>query len=147
MARRLSRWLPALGWMVLIFIGSSIPSAYLPEAHGVVSVTVHFVEYFVLATLLLWAVNKGFRVMPEAGAVAVAFLVSAVYAVTDELHQIFVPGRVPDMIDVLADTLGAAAACIGVSLAVAAIRRRRTEGRANSRAAPADEKERWGQGS
>jgi hypothetical protein len=41
----------------------------------------------------------------------VAWACATGYAATDELHQAFVPGRGPAVLDVLIDALGAAAAC------------------------------------
>ena len=38
--------------------------------------------------------------------------VAALYAVTDEFHQSFVPGRYPDVRDVLVDTAGALVAVL-----------------------------------
>ncbi len=35
-----------------------------------------------------------------------AIVLTAAYAATDEIHQIFTPGRVPDVADWLADTIG-----------------------------------------
>ena len=49
------------------------------------------------------------RVAAQALAIAVA------YGATDEVHQMFVPGRTPDVMDVLADAAGAlvaAAVCL-----------------------------------
>jgi len=33
---------------------------------------------------------------------------SVLYGVSDEIHQIYVPGRTPDSLDVVADAVGAA---------------------------------------
>lgn len=43
----------------------------------------------------------------------VAILLATLYGVTDEFHQLFVPGRSADRYDVLADCLGAS---LGVAL-------------------------------
>jgi VanZ family protein len=68
-------------------------------------VVAHFTEYFVLAGLWAWAL------LPALGlrALAVAFVVAVVYAISDEWHQSFVPRRDSDPVDVLVDTAGAAA--------------------------------------
>ena len=69
--------------------------------------TAHFFEYAVLGFLL----SGGFLV-PERGRKAVrrqmllALLSGAVYAVSDELHQFFVPGRACMWQDVLLDSAG-----------------------------------------
>ena len=59
----------------------------------------HAAEYAVLAVLLLRAL----------GSVAAAWLAAVAYAVTDEVHQRFVSGRVGAPRDVLIDAAGAAA--------------------------------------
>ena len=41
-----------------------------------------------------------------------AILASALYACTDELHQLFVPGRTGQIFDVFVDTLGATFGCL-----------------------------------
>lgn len=41
-----------------------------------------------------------------------AWLMSTLYSTTDEVHQAFVPGRHPDVTDVLIDSFGAAGALI-----------------------------------
>lgn len=43
---------------------------------------------------------------------ALAILFSALYACTDEFHQLFVPGRTGQPFDVLVDTLGATFGCL-----------------------------------
>jgi VanZ family protein len=47
-------------------------------------------------------------------AVLLAILASMLYGITDEMHQSFVPLREPDVWDVVADTVGAAAAVLAV---------------------------------
>jgi VanZ family protein len=50
--------------------------------------------------------------------VLLAVVLASAYGVTDELHQAFVPGRVPDPADWLVDTAGAyAGAATGLLLA------------------------------
>ena len=64
----------------------------------------HFTEYTILGFLLTgffntfyWSVLKG-RLS--------AYVVGTVYAITDEVHQLFVPGRSGMIKDVFIDTLG-----------------------------------------
>lgn len=47
-------------------------------------------------------------------AVTLSLLFSILYAISDEIHQIFVPMRTPDMMDILADSTGAGLFLIGV---------------------------------
>jgi len=79
-----------------------------------VDYTAHGVQYAVL-TLLLW---RAVRHLPPWGASPLLFAgaVAAVYAGSDEIHQIFVPGRCATLVDWLADVAGV----VAVSAAVAA---------------------------
>jgi VanZ family protein len=102
-------WLPVLAWMALIFVLSSQPTP--PRAPDelldvLLKKAAHFVEYVVLALLLVRALVGthepiGWRTKTLALVVAVA------YAVSDEVHQRFVPGRGPSAWDVGIDSLGA----------------------------------------
>ncbi len=95
--------------MGLIFFLSSqpvLPKAPDPLMDFLTKKGAHFSEYFVLATLLsraLTARSIGWRQL------GLAFCVTLAYAISDEFHQRFVPGRTPSPWDVGIDALGAAA--------------------------------------
>jgi VanZ family protein len=93
-------WLPALAWAAVIFALSSVPS--LDTGLGVWDLVLrklaHFVEFAVLGALLARALAEPY-----------AFLASVGYAVLDEVHQSFVPGRAGTPRDVVIDVLGVAA--------------------------------------
>ena len=108
------RALAPLALMALIFWSSSQSGGGdFPEWAHVVA---HFAEYATLAALWLWALHPliGGAAWPAAAAIALA------YAVSDEIHQNFVPGRVSDPLDVLVDALG-----IGFALLLGAYARGR----------------------
>ena len=71
----------------------------------------HFFTYFMLGILVVNALAasgvKGFK------GIAIAFLICVLYAVSDEVHQLYVPGRGCQITDVLIDSGGALA---GISL-------------------------------
>lgn len=99
------RWLPALVWMGVIYLFSSLPSSELPS-YGLwdtlVKKSAHLLEYALLALAYYWALGlnlkKGW----------LAWLLAVLYAVTDEFHQSFTAGRHPSLVDVLVyDNLGA----------------------------------------
>jgi len=72
--------------------------------------TAHFTEYFILGFLLYGSLKKeGFKLLYP----ALSILISAAYAISDEIHQYFIPGRVMSLFDVFIDTCGAA---VGVFL-------------------------------
>jgi VanZ family protein len=116
-------WLPVALDAALIFYLSSIPS--LPAPPGPFSDKhFHFMSYAVLAALLVRALASA-RLRNVTGRVAItALLLATLYGVTDEIHQMFVPGRTAAFDDLAADALGALAAA-GLLLAWAIIRRQR----------------------
>ncbi|WP_165172609.1 VanZ family protein [Adlercreutzia sp. ZJ242] len=70
----------------------------------VISSIAHFCEYTVFGALL----QNALRLKVDARrAVAIAIICASLYGVTDEIHQIFVPGRACDPVDWIVDTLGA----------------------------------------
>lgn len=76
--------------------------------------TGHVSEYSVLALLILWARRADQKSIGQGPGwlwrdAALALLMSAVYAATDEWHQSFVPGREASVWDVFIDTVGAVA--------------------------------------
>jgi hypothetical protein len=110
-SRVFSAWLPVVAWAALIFTLSSIPD--LGTGLGgwdlVLRKLAHAAEYAVLGLLLLRAVENAWA----------SFWLAAAYAVTDELHQAFVPGRQASPFDVAVDAAGAA---IGIALVLRARR-------------------------
>ncbi|MCL4554331.1 MAG: VanZ family protein [Actinobacteria bacterium] len=71
----------------------------------------HFVVYALLAVAIHFALSRDH----DAQTVWVfAILLASAYGVVDEVHQSFVPGRTPDVVDWGWDTLGAA---VGASVA------------------------------
>ncbi|MDY0087764.1 MAG: VanZ family protein [Coriobacteriia bacterium] len=88
--------------MAVIFGFSSLHGSAVPSAGGYWA---HFAVYTVLGGLLFIAFT--FETADPGHALALAVLVASAYGVTDELHQVFVPGRLPEVADWGMDTLGA----------------------------------------
>jgi VanZ family protein len=107
--RRADLWLPPLLLMGVIFFLSAQPS--LDSGLGWIDTVgrklIHFGEYALLC-FLWWRLLR--TAMPDSRAALVAFLISSLYAATDELHQSFVDGRHGTPVDWVLDTAGAAAA-------------------------------------
>ncbi len=104
-ARVIWLWGPALAVMVAIFCISSMSSP--PRLSDVPDVSAHVVAYAALGISLLrgFADAQWDRVTLRSTLLAVAFAV--LYGLTDELHQWFVPGRTPELRDLIADSCGA----------------------------------------
>jgi len=110
-------WTATAAWMAVIFAMSSLPGSAIP---GTGSEIAHFVTYGVLGGLLYLAISH--ETPDRIRAIMLAVLISSAYGVSDEFHQAFVPGRVPDVVDWGIDTLGSLA---GALTTHAALRRRR----------------------
>ena len=94
-------WLPVVAWAGLIFALSSVSD--LGTGLGgwdlVLRKVAHTAEFAVLGALLLRATERA----------GLAFALGALYAVSDEVHQAFVPGRMGSPLDVGIDIVGVAA--------------------------------------
>lgn len=81
----------------------------------------HFAEFFLLGLALANALRLH---LPLGRAAALAVALASAYGVTDELHQIFVPGRTCDPLDWLVDTIAAALAA-ALFAAIVRLKRKR----------------------
>ena len=60
----------------------------------------HFIEYFILGILVTNFITRYDK------KIIIAILLCIIYATSDEIHQIFVPGRSCQIIDIMIDSLG-----------------------------------------
>jgi VanZ family protein len=97
--RAVNLWLPVVLWAALIFALSSVPdlNSGLGTWDLVLRKLAHAAEYALLAVFLLRALARPW----------LAFLVALAYAISDEIHQHFVRGRVGAPRDVAIDAAGA----------------------------------------
>ncbi len=128
---KIRHWLPAVVWLCLMFIVSSLQVTYenvrlsllgraltaikrylYRHSNAVADFTVrnidkiyHTFEYFVFTVLLYYAVSKTFKISTVRRFIIVFASVMTI-AVLDELHQIFIPTRFCSFSDFLADMLG-----------------------------------------
>lgn len=65
----------------------------------------HFLEYAGLSVLFYNALYRSFGYVRP----VISVLLSSIYAVTDEVHQLFVEGRAFQISDIIIDSIGAAA--------------------------------------
>jgi VanZ family protein len=101
--------LPAILWMLLIFITSSIPSLTLPDLRFVPEdKVVHLIVYLILCAFVHRALlhQRRFRWIGKWSLVC-AFFLTVVFGMSDEFHQSFVPNRDASVLDVSADSIGA----------------------------------------
>ena len=103
-------WLPLIAWMGLIFWLSSQPQPFdLPESwqRSLVGIGGHVLGYVGLS-LLWWRTLAARPLVTARWTLVLAFLLTMLYAVSDEYHQTFVPGRSGNLVDILTDAAGAA---------------------------------------
>ena len=103
-----SAWAPVLVWAGVIFAFSSIPSlgTDLGTWDLVLRKLAHLAEYAILGVLVVRALLRPW----------LAVLLVGLYAISDEVHQTFVEGRVGAPLDVAIDTAGALAGVLAWSL-------------------------------
>ena len=129
------------GWALVIFILSNQPAAvssgqsgvivgHLQQAMPGVSTAVltflvrksaHIIAYFILGILMYRALRINMRRWQKRTVASLALISCSLYAVTDEIHQLFVPGRSGELRDVMIDSI---AALVGIGLCTWMMRRR-----------------------
>ncbi len=131
-----------LGWMIVIFLFSNQPASESGElSDGLLfdildffNITVsgetgeflsmfirkaaHFSIYAILGIAVFMCVGVLFDCIGNKKRAASAEAVCMFYAITDEVHQLFVPGRSGKATDVLIDSAGAA---VGIALMCALV--------------------------
>jgi VanZ family protein len=112
------RWGPALAFMAVIFTASAIPNLG-PLPANTSDKVAHFAAYCVLGILVVRALARARWVGYTHRAGLKAWVWTTLYGMSDEVHQMLVPGRTASVGDILADAAGAA---MGVALAVAVAR-------------------------
>lgn len=111
-------WIAVGVWVALELTATSLPGNAIPSVGFDVDDIAHVTMYAVMGFLVGRALARGgagHRAMVLAWPALVAF------AVLDEWHQRFIPGRYPSMTDGLADAFGAA---LGLGLAAILLRTR-----------------------
>ena len=101
-----------LRWLALFGITAESINALPFDPIVVIRKAAHFCSFFVLGLLSLWTVSAKDppplqRLTPRRR-ILIAFLFCVAYAVSDEIHQLFVSGRSGQASDVLLDSVSAA---------------------------------------
>ena len=100
-------WFPVVTWAVFIFYLSGIPDLKTGfEFDFILRKISHVVEYLILVWLLYRAFAGSFDNINTPRLFIYPAVLCFLYAISDELHQSFVPGRNCSIQDVLIDTIG-----------------------------------------
>lgn len=125
------RWIAPVLWMAVLFFlshesaaGSTARSAVIVNLLGglgldwaidtttvLVRKAAHLSAYAVLGGLFVWALRS--KKLSLKNTAVFSVILAFAYAITDEVHQVFVPARSGQVSDVLLDTIGA---ILGVAL-------------------------------
>ncbi len=103
-------WAPAILYAGLIIFLSSDPSPerHFPDEFAIFNdKIVHVFEYAILGILCYRVFQFGAGPGPSQFSVYLAILTAGIFGLTDEIHQSFVPNRIADKLDFLADCTGA----------------------------------------
>jgi VanZ family protein len=111
-------WLPVLMYVALILALSAQPKLRPPLQFTLSDKFYHALEYFGLGVLLARAFRAGRRAAVPMRTVTRAVTLGVIVGACDEIFQSFVPGRLPDVYDVLADATGVLLAQLVFLLAV-----------------------------
>ncbi len=109
--RLIHAWLPAVIWMVVIFVFSSQHKVSVSEEYVLNFLffkTLHLIEYAVLYIFFY----RALKVSGLTGLNGWSFILLILYAASDEFHQTQVYGREGTVRDVIIDSLGALIAWI-----------------------------------
>ncbi len=107
------RHAPMLLWGGLITFLSSLSNIQTPETMDFpVDKVAHFIEYAIFALLTWRSFSSLLRSKSAICVVLLSLLFLSAFALLDEYHQSFVPGRQADWLDFAADFAGASAALL-----------------------------------
>lgn len=106
-------YLPPILYSVIVFLLSSLSKPSIP--YNIESNFLHYPEYAIFSFLVLRALHFGRKEFVSLKNITYAILITAIFGIFDELHQAFVPERVPELNDLLRDLIGSV---IGIILFV-----------------------------
>ncbi len=98
-------YVPVIIWCGLIFAVSNRPTISTVDSYAIdfaLKKLAHFIEYFILGVLVYRATKN----------IWISIIFCITYAISDEFHQSFIPGREPRGRDVIIDSLGSITAVI-----------------------------------
>lgn len=99
-------WLLVVLYAFVIFVLSAQPGKYVPEFFPGSDKLAHLLEYFPFGFLVIRAFVKGSNMAFGREALLMSIFVIMLYSLSDETHQLFVPGRQFDLMDMFFDTVG-----------------------------------------
>ena len=111
-------YIPLCVYWLVLFTATSLPIDQLPSI-GLSDKINHFIAFFILSVLLYLTLkfqrkNRFFFNK----AYLVTIVICLIYGALDEIHQMWIPGRYSEVLDWLADGLGAFAGLVVVTILI-----------------------------
>ena len=100
---RIKVWIPVFLYMLLIFYMSSLEAKELPAVQIDLS-PIHILEFFILSYLVFRAISN--EKLKTLHIFILTILISTMYGIIDEMHQLFVPGRYFSIFDIIFNFIG-----------------------------------------
>lgn len=106
-------WIPTIVWMAVIFFLSSRTPSQLHALFPFIKDfnPGHLIAYFILGLVSYYSLSKTSD-LSEIMRYPWMLIIGLIYGLSDEFHQHFVPGRVPDVNDLINDLIGVLVAII-----------------------------------
>jgi VanZ family protein len=100
-------WLLLIAYCALIYIQSAYPSPENLPSFILMDKILHFVAYGIMG-ILFYRAYQTLRIKNNGQILFLLSVASAtLYGISDEIHQYFIPYRNADVLDVVADMIGA----------------------------------------
>jgi ABC-type enterochelin transport system permease subunit len=101
-----NRWLAIILTLIsasLIFYISSITFPAGDDSLGIYAIIYHFTAFSYLTLFLLISLTKGKLNKPL---IIMGIILTLIYGISDEVHQLFVPGRFASIKDIIINSFG-----------------------------------------
>lgn len=108
--RFLLRLLPMLLVLGALFFSSGIPGEHLAPI-PVTGFEAHVIAYGVLAITVFYAFGPWFGRLPGRWSTLTVIFICILYAISDEIHKSFIPGRTFEFVNIVADSIGVFVVC------------------------------------
>ncbi|KKU89266.1 MAG: VanZ-like protein [Candidatus Yanofskybacteria bacterium GW2011_GWA1_48_10] len=117
-SKRIQYWLPTFLWAIVIFSFSANSTPAASKIYWqdfIIKKSAHLFVYAVLAVLLYRSLKLTTH-YSQPYLLLLTLALTTLYAITDEFHQSFTPGRGPHLRDIIIDVVGAGIGLYGFFL-------------------------------
>lgn len=106
MMKFLRFWFPVISYSAMIFYVSGLPNLDVGFGFSYLDKFLHVVEYAILGFLFARALKGAKTTFSFLKLISFTLLFTVLFGISDEWHQMFIPGRDASSMDVLSDSMG-----------------------------------------